>query len=90
VQFLGVERDTPKIRAAVENNSLERMRAKEDAARRLAPGTLRTMEHAAAGNRFVREGNVAGWRDRLSADQVALIERHAGATLMRLGYEARP
>jgi hypothetical protein len=86
VQFLGVERDAASIRAAVENNSLEKMRAKEDAARRSTPGALRSMENGSAGNRFVRDGKVAGWRDRLTADQVALIERHAGPTLARLGY----
>jgi len=90
VKFLGVERDAAAIRDAVENNSLEKMRAKEDSARRSTPkdgkAPLRTMENRSEGNRFVREGKVAGWRDRLTPEQLALIEQHAGPTLVRLGY----
>ena len=86
VKFLGVERSAAAIRAAVENNSLEKMRVKEDAARRLGKGPLRKMERGSAGNRFVREGKVAGWRERLTGDQVGLIERHTGSMLERLGY----
>ena len=90
VKFLGVERDAAAIREAVENNSLKKMRAKEDSARREAPkagkAPLRTMENRSEGNRFVREGKVAGWRERLTAAQLALIEQQAGASLKRLGY----
>lgn len=90
VRFLGIERDAAAIRAAVENNSIEKMRAKEDSARRTKPATgktpLRTMEKQSEGNRFVREGKVAGWRDRLTPAQIALIEQHAGPSLVRLGY----
>jgi hypothetical protein len=90
VKFLGVERDSEAIRAAVENNSLEKMRAKEDSARRSVPASgktpLRTMETKSENNRFVREGKVAGWRDQLTAAQLALIEQQAGPALARLGY----
>jgi hypothetical protein len=66
------------------------MRAKEDSARQSAPVSgktpLRTMETKSENNRFVREGKVAGWRDRLTSAQLALIEQHAGPALSRLGY----
>lgn len=90
VKFLGVDRDAAAIGAAVENNSIEKMRAKEDSVRKSAPKSgktpLRTMENKSEGNRFVREGKVAGWRERLTAAQIALIEQHAGPSLLRLGY----
>ncbi len=89
VRFYGERPEPAVIHAAVENNSLENMRAKEDAARRTAPASgrapLRKMQNE-AGNRFVREGKVAGWRSRLTKEQIRLIEEHAGAALTRLGY----
>jgi hypothetical protein len=44
------------------------------------------METKSENNRFVREGKVAGWRDRLTSAQLALIEQQAGPALARLGY----
>lgn len=92
VRFYGVSPDAEVIRNAVFNNSLEQMRAKEDAAREgtALPGgkaPLRKMQAGSTeGNRFVREGKVAGWRGKLTGDQVRLIELHAGVALARLGY----
>ena len=92
VKFYGGIPDAEVIRNAVHNNSLEKMRAKEDAARQVtaAPGgkaPLRKMQGTSSeGNRFVREGKVAGWRAKLTDEQVRLIELHAGAALSRLGY----
>lgn len=90
VRFCGAEADPAVIRAAVVNNSLENMRAKEDAARRTMPASgkrpLRKMQDAGGRNRFVREGAIAGWRGRLSEQQIRVIETHAGDALRRLGY----
>jgi hypothetical protein len=35
----------------------------------------------------VRTGSSGGWREWLDAGDVALVERVAGPTLQRLGYE---
>jgi hypothetical protein len=89
VRFYGEDPDPAVIRTAVENNTLEKMRAKEDATRRTAPAPgkvpLRKMQDG-PDNRFVREGKVGGWRARLTEEQIQLLEKHAGAVLQRLGY----
>jgi hypothetical protein len=89
VKFYGGDPDPAVIRAAVENNTLEKMRAKEDATRRTAPASgkapLRKMQDG-PGNRFVREGKVGGWRARLTEEQIQLLEKHTGTVLQRLGY----
>ena len=75
-EFLGVEVDREKIELAVENNSIQKMREKEN----------REPVRASIKGRFVRDGAVRGWVSKLSPAQVRLIEEHAGSTLLRLGY----
>jgi hypothetical protein len=74
--FLGVKVDEEKIKLAVENNSIQAMRQKED----------REPVRASIKGRFVRDGKVRGWVSKLTPAQVRLIEEHAGSTLLRLGY----
>jgi hypothetical protein len=74
--FLGIERDPSLIQRAIEHNSLARMKEKE----RVAP------QRASVKGRFVRSGEVQGWRAKLSAEQVEFIAKHAGSILQRLGY----
>jgi len=74
--FIGVDVNEEKIRIAVENNSIQNMRAKED----------REPVRASIKGRFVREGKVRGWLSKLTPAQVRLIEEHAGPMLSRLGY----
>ena len=76
MRFLDFPVEVGAIRSAVENNSLEQMKAKEKAA----------PQRASAQGRFVRSGSVAGWRDKLSASQTQLIEHYAGGAMSRLGY----
>ncbi len=90
VQFLGIHMDRRAIRAAITNNSVHRMREKEDQVPDIdgySPAKAR-----GDASRFVRSGSIGGWRARLSEDQVRLIEQHAGIGLSRLGYarEALP
>jgi hypothetical protein len=89
LRFYGEQPDPDVVRAAVQNNSLEKMRAKEDAVRRTPPPSgkapLRKMQNE-AGNRFVRDGKVGGWRSRLSEPQIRAIEAQAGGAIARLGY----
>jgi hypothetical protein len=75
-EFLGVEVDQEKIRLAVENNSIQKMREKEN----------KEPVRASIKGRFVRDGAVRGWVSKLSPAQVQLIEEHAGSALLRLGY----
>jgi hypothetical protein len=79
VEFLGYQPRAEMVRAAIDNNSVERMRAKENAAQKL---------HKSTGEegRFVRKGSVAGWREKMTESQLQLIDRHAGEVLVRLGY----
>jgi|SRR5579863_652134 len=76
IEFLGVDVDAARIEQAVANNSLEKMKSKEQ----LEP------QRASVKDRFVRQGLVEGWRSQLTAAQVQLIEQHAGSMLRRLGY----
>ncbi len=84
--FLGVAVPDDVVHTAIEHNSIESMRAKEDKAR--AEGWRRTANHEF---RFIGTGAVGGWRDRLSPRQVATIEARFAPTMTWLGYlEARP
>jgi hypothetical protein len=82
LEFLGIPIDRSKVRDAIASNALEQMRAKEQDSRRLP-------QISEEGGRFVRKGAVAGWREKLSVQQVDLVARHAGAELVLLGYPER-
>jgi hypothetical protein len=79
-KFLGVKVDARAITNAIQNNSVERMREKEDKARET------TFKESRRGLRFVRQGSVGGWRQVLTDEQVQLVERYAMSALVRLGY----
>jgi hypothetical protein len=76
LDFAGLKRDPEAVRQAIANNSLEKMRAKENDSPR----------KASVRGRFVRGGFVQGWKDKLSEEQLRRIEANAGEVLMRLGY----
>jgi hypothetical protein len=76
--FLGVSVDQERIRQAVANNSLDKMKEKE----RAEP------QRASVKDRFVRSGSVQGWRSKLTAAQEQFFEQHAGSLLRSLGYPA--
>lgn len=82
LSFLEQPRDRRAIDDAIESNSLENMRAKEDAARR--SGWRRSLT---SDIRFVNTGSVSGWRERLSGDQLAAMERRLGDVMEVLHYE---
>jgi hypothetical protein len=84
VEFLGAPVVPKNIRDAIANNSLERMRLKEDISDKYNPknwGRKAGEEH-----RFIRKGAVGAWREKLTGAQVELIERYARKGLERLGY----
>jgi hypothetical protein len=81
LEFLGLEASSDAIQSAVANNSLERMRAKEDSA-----GTLpKTTEER---GRWIGKGSVNGWRQRLTPEQLGIVDAYAGEMLDRLGYRS--
>jgi hypothetical protein len=92
LRFLGVTPDVRIIRKAIEDNSLEQMRAKEDTAKRVGEQSALLGCHKEAEGedaRFVRKGSVGGWRSKLTDAQVKLFDQYAGDMLATLGYETR-
>lgn len=76
VEFLGLTPDEARIRAAIANNTVEKMRAKEK----------ETPQRASTRGRFIRSGSAGGWRGLLNAAQVQLFRQNAEDWLSRLGY----
>ncbi len=82
VEFFGMVPDKERIRQAIANNSVERMKAKEK----------ETPQRASKKGQFIRSGSVGGWRANLTEEQVKVVRDHAGALLTRMGYplDAQP
>ena len=78
VDFLGMPEVKERIPAAIENNSLARMKEKEKA----------TPQRTSAKGRFIRSGSAGGWQSTLTAGQAQLVQQYAGSVLARLGYSA--
>lgn len=89
LEFLGVTPDVRTIRKAVENNTLQQMRAKEDRARRSREPSVLLECHKSAeeDGRFVRKGAIGGWRSKLTEAQVKIIQQDLGDALAAVGYE---
>lgn len=79
LEFLGKKVEPSAIQAAVRNNSLENMRAKEDKAVTLpkSPGE---------DGRWIGKGAIYGWRQKLTEPQLKIVDEFAGDVLARLGY----
>ena len=87
IDFLGARPDREAIGRAINNNSLDAMRAKEDRAHTQdAHGRMTPPRSSRAEGRFVHKGEVAGWVGKLTAAQLDLVDRRAGQILLRLGY----
>jgi len=79
VQFAGAPKSAEEIRAALANNSVDQMRAKEVKSKKLYQSTTEV-------GRFVRKGAVQGWKNVLTPAQAELFEKYAGAELAQMGY----
>ena len=82
MSFFGVTPDEARIRQAIANNSVERMKAKEK----------ETPQRASKKGQFIRSGSVGGWRANLNEAQIKIVRDHATDLLNRLGYplDAQP
>lgn len=80
LSFLKVDADQGRIREAIQNNSIEEMKQKEERARQTV---FKTRPRDVP---FVHEGSVGGWRQKLTDAQVRLVEGYAGDSLIRTGY----
>ena len=80
VSFLGLEVDRGRIRSAIEHNSRDQMRRKEDHARKTIFKSFRD------DIRFVRKAASGGWRETITEPQLAAIESRARQPLVQLGY----
>lgn len=84
LDFLGVDVDRGVVTDAIANNTVKKMQEKEQKSPQLsntAPNPNGSEE-----SRFIRSGSIAGWRNRLTDEQIKLIENKAGAVLERMGY----
>jgi len=75
---LGITQDEARIRRAVEFSSFKKLQAQE--------ADSGFIEKSVNSQRFFRSGRAGGWRDSLTADQAALIERVHAEQMRRFGY----
>jgi hypothetical protein len=78
LEFLGKKADPTVIQTAIRNNSLERMRAKEDRSK-LPKSPIEE-------GRQIGKGAIEGWRRKLTQRQLDIVDEFAGETLARLHY----
>jgi hypothetical protein len=91
LQFVGINPDVRVIRQAIENNTLQQMRAKEDKAKKAGETSILLGSRREAFDevsRFVRKGAVGGWRGKLTDAQVNLVWQYTRDVLSELGYES--
>jgi hypothetical protein len=79
LDYLGFRLDPQLIADAIADNTLERMRERENKAQKLH-------KSGSQEGRFVRQGAIMGWREKYTQPQLEMIEQYAGKTLARMGY----
>lgn len=79
LDFLGKSPSPQAIRNAVLNNTLAKMRAKEDAAKTLP----KSFDEE---GRWIGRGSVGGWRGKLSEGQLVVVDAYASNLLAQFGY----
>jgi hypothetical protein len=88
-EFLGVGVDRDAVEKAIANNSVERMREKEDrlySQKNYADVLRRPLKGVQPGGRFIRSGTIGGWQEKLSPQQLRFIEKQTAPVLQRLHY----
>jgi hypothetical protein len=81
-RFLELTPDEERIRRAIAENTVERMKSKEK----------ETPQRASKRGQFIRSGSAGGWRANLNPAQVELFRDRAGNVLQKIGYplDAKP
>jgi len=79
LDFLEVSVLPETIAEAIADNSLERMREKEDRA------SSKEIRNVGDRHRFVGEGSVTGWQGKLEPEQLRRLEEAARSALDRVG-----
>jgi hypothetical protein len=90
LQFVGITPNAQAIRRAIENNTLQQMRTKEDKAKKAGERSILLGSRTDAfdeTSRFVRKGAIGGWRGKLTAAQLKSIDQYAGDVLAAMRYE---
>ena len=72
--------DSDRLQAAIDNNSVPKMREKEAASSFLGA-------RSTGGGSFVRTASAGGWKGQLDDAVLGRFETAAGSTLTALGYE---
>ena len=79
LDWIGVPSDDDRIKRAVENSALAKLRAAEDRT------GFRECSHKA--DRFFGQGMTGGWRDVMDEEDVAKLEAHACHVMDAFGYK---
>jgi hypothetical protein len=79
-RFLDLDATDTDVQRAIDDNAIERMRAKED--KGLSPG-----RYSRRDVRFVGTGEVSGWRTMLSPRQAQVVMEHFAEAMTRAGYQ---
>jgi len=90
LHFVGIKPAPGAIRRAIENNTLQQMRKKEEKEKQSGQRSilLGDRKHTDDTGRFVRKGAVAGWRDKMTPAQLKMVDQYAGEMMTVLGYES--
>ena len=87
--FLDVSVSQDCVSTAIANNNVQKMREKEHhlyTQKNYSAVPRRPKKGVQPDGRFVGSGTVGSWQEKLSGEQIRLIEQNAGAILSRLGY----
>jgi hypothetical protein len=79
-RFMGLPPAEDRIRKAITDNTVDRMRAKEK----------ETPQRASQRGRFIGSGSVGGWRNNLTSAQLELFRQHVSQPLLQMGYPLEP
>lgn len=79
--FAGLDATAAQVDRAVAFSSFAELRRQEQ------EGGFREAPRPHAPGRFFRRGETGAWREELSPDQAARLERRHGAVMRRLGYD---
>jgi hypothetical protein len=87
--FLGMSKDRNLVEKALVNNSVQKMREKEDhlyKQENYSAVPSRPVKSVQPGGRFIRSGKMEGWQQQLTQGQLQVIEQHTASILLRLQY----